>query len=1246
MTQPPTQMAKNFYQVIKSAPKGRYKGIKRNYEVEDLLKLRGSIDIDYTLATRGANKLWQLLHTEPYIAALGALTGNQAVQMVRAGLKAIYLSGWQVAADANSAGDMYPDQSLYPCNSGPDLARRINRALRRADQVECVEAEDYTAQRDWYVPIVADAEAGFGGALNCFELTKAYIESGVSGVHFEDQLGSEKKCGHMGGKVLIPTSQHIRHLNAARLAADVCGVPTIIVARTDAESARLLTTDIDERDHPFIDRSAGRTAEGYFRLRDDNAIQSCIERAKYYAPYCDLIWMETSYPKLSMAREFAEGVHKEYPDKLLHLRPSDMEKFQKELGAMGFKYQFITLAGFHTNNFSMFDLARNYRERGMAAYSELQEQEFAAEKHGYTAVKHQREVGTGYFDYVGLAAAGGVSSTTALKDSTEEAQFYTPTASADEDEIVKITAPETPGDERVLTPDALRFLRDLHNKFEMRRQSLLAQRKILQHKLDEGDYFPDFDPNTEALRADSGWSSQAEIPLDLQDRRVEITGPTDRKMVINAMNSGAKVFMADFEDANSPTWRNQIEGQINLQDAIRGQIHYVNPVTKQEYTLKQDTAALKIRPRGWHLPEKHVLINEKPISASIFDFGLYLFHNAKALKEKGSGPYFYLPKLENAQEAKLWADVFGHAEHLMGLPHGTIKCTVLIEHLLATFQMDEIVHALKDYVVGINCGRWDYIFSYIKVFRNHRKFLLPDRFLITMTSDFLRAYTLLSIKVAHQRNIFAMGHDGTWVAHPGLVPVAREVFDQIMQGPNQIGKQLKTFQTDNQRLTMPPEGVRTEAGFRRNISITLGYMDSWLRGIGCVPLYNLMEDAATAEISRTQLWQWLRHEARLEDGRTIDPQLVKMTIASETERRLVRAGSVVNRIPEASELLEKFVLEPELSDFLTLDAYAQILQHKLDEGDYFPDFDPNTEALRADSGWSSQAEIPLDLQDRRVEITGPTDRKMVINAMNSGAKVFMADFEDANSPTWRNQIEGQINLQDAIRGQIHYVNPVTKQEYTLKQDTAALKIRPRGWHLPEKHVLINEKPISASIFDFGLYLFHNAKALKEKGSGPYFYLPKLENAQEARLWADIGKQLKTFQTDNQRLTMPPEGVRTEAGFRRNISITLGYMDSWLRGIGCVPLYNLMEDAATAEISRTQLWQWLRHEARLEDGRTIDPQLVKMTIASETERRLVRAGSVVNRIPEASELLEKFVLEPELSDFLTLDAYDKLVSQGK
>ncbi|KAH7729924.1 hypothetical protein AAVH_02403 [Aphelenchoides avenae] len=978
MTQP-TSAAKNFYQIVKSAPKGRYKGIKRNYEVEDVLKLRGSIDIEYTLATRGANKLWQLLHTEPYVAALGAQTGNQAVQMIRAGLKAIYLSGWQVAADANSVGDMYPDQSLYPSNSGPELAKRINKALRRADQVECVEADDYKAQRDWYAPIVADAEAGFGGSLNCFELMKAYIEAGASGVHFEDQLGSEKKCGHMGGKVLIPIEEHIRHLNAARLAADVCGVPTIIVARTDAESARLLTSDVDERDHPFIDRAQGRSPEGFYRLKDATAVQACIERAKAYAPYCDLIWMETSHPTLSDAKEFAEGVRKEYPDKMFayncspsfnwkkHLRESDMAKFQRELGAMGFKYQFITLAGFHANNFSIFDLARKYRENGMLAYSELQEKEFASETHGYTAVKHQREVGTGYFDYVSTACSGGVSSTTALKGSTEEAQFHTATAPPDEDEILTITLPEQSGDEKVLTPDSLRFLRELHTNFESRRLQLLAKRKQLQSELDQARYFPDYDPNTANIRNDLKWRG-SEIPADLKDRRVEITGPPERKMVINALNSGAKVFMADFEDSTSPTWRNMVDGQKNLYDAVRNEIQYVHPATKQQYKLDEKHAVLKVRPRGWHLPEKHVLVNDKPMSGSLFDFGLFAFHNARALLDKGSGPYFYLPKLQSAEEAQLWADVFKFAEEKLGVPRGSIKCTVLIEHLLASFQMDEIIHALKDHIVGLNCGRWDYIFSYIKVFRNHRRFIIPDRFQVGMTSPFLRAYSLATIKTCHQRHIAAMGgmaaqipikhdpvanekalaavradkerevtdgHDGTWVAHPGLVPLAKEVFDRGMSGPNQISKQLGNYQPSKEELTAIPEGTITEFGFRRNISVTLGYMDSWLRGVGCVPLYNLMEDAATAEISRAQLWQWLRHEARIDQGETITPNMVKQTIAAETERRMIRAGSVVNRLPEAAELLEKFVLEDELSDFLTLED-DEVVNHA-DLGDLFLD---------------------------------------------------------------------------------------------------------------------------------------------------------------------------------------------------------------------------------------------------------------------------------------------------------------------
>ncbi|VDM76032.1 unnamed protein product, partial [Strongylus vulgaris] len=695
--------------VIKAAPKGRFQGITRDYQVEDVLKLRGSVEIEYTLATRGANKLWQLLHTEPFVPALGAQTGNQAVQMVRAGLKAIYLSGWQVAADANTAGDMYPDQSLYPANSGPELCRRINRSLRRADQIEAVEAEDYLAQRDWYAPIVADAEAGFGGALNCFELMKAYIEAGAAGVHFEDQLGSEKKCGHMGGK--------------QELMQNPVGC--------------LLGSDVDERDHPFIDRDAGRTVEGFYRLKDSTALQYCIERAINYAPYCDLIWMETSHPTIADAKEFAEGVH-------------------KELGALGFKYQFITLAGFHANSYSMFDLARNYKEKGMFAYSALQELEFEAEKHGYSAVKHQREVGTGYFDHVSNAVTGGKSSTTALTGSTEEAQFHTITASSEDEEIMTLTAPTLPGDEKILTPDALRFIKDLNKKFDAKRLNLLKKRTVVQKDINEGAWFPDFSKDTAEIREDKGWKG-AQIPPDLMNRRVEITGPTDRKMIINAMNSGANVFMADFEDSNTPSWRNQLEGQINLYDAVRNNISYVHPTTKKEYTLNKKTSVLNVRPRGWHLLEKHVLIHNTPTSGSLFDFGLYVYHNAKALLDKGSGPYFYLPKLQNAEEAKLWAEVFQYTEERLGIPKGSIKCTVLIEHLLASFQMNEIIYALKDYIVGLNCGRWDYIFSYIKTFQNHRKFLLPDRFQIGMTAPFMRAYSLLCIKTCHQRGIHAMG---------------------------------------------------------------------------------------------------------------------------------------------------------------------------------------------------------------------------------------------------------------------------------------------------------------------------------------------------------------------------------------------------------------------------------------------------------------------------------------------------------
>jgi isocitrate lyase len=406
----------------------RWEGITRDYTAEDVLRLRGSIDIQYTLAELGAERLWDLLNTEPYVNSLGALTGNQAIQQVRAGLKAIYLSGWQVAADANLAGQMYPDQSLYPANSVPQVVKRINQALQRADQIDHVEGRSGTY---WFAPIIADAEAGFGGALNAFELMKAMIEAGAAAVHFEDQLASEKKCGHLGGKVLVPITQFIRTLTSARLAADVMGVQTLVVARTDAHSAALLTSDVDERDHPFL--TGERTSEGFFRIR--SGIETAIARAIAYAPYADVLWCETSTPDIDEAREFAEGVHAVYPGKLLayncspsfnwarKLDAAQIASFQRDLGAMGYKFQFVTLAGFHALNFSMFELARQYAEEGMTAYSRLQQSEFASEQHGYTATRHQREVGTGYFDEVAKVISSGESSTTALAGSTEAAQF-------------------------------------------------------------------------------------------------------------------------------------------------------------------------------------------------------------------------------------------------------------------------------------------------------------------------------------------------------------------------------------------------------------------------------------------------------------------------------------------------------------------------------------------------------------------------------------------------------------------------------------------------------------------------------------------------------------------------------------------------------------------------------------------------------------------------------------------------------
>jgi len=422
----------SFKDFAPSAPEGRFDGIARNYGPADVARLKGSVDVEHTLAKRGAEKLWELLKSEDYINALGALSGNQAVQMAKAGLKAIYLSGWQVAGDSNVSAQTYPDQSLYPANSGPELAKRINNALRRADQIEYAEGD---VKRDYFLPIVADAEAGFGGPLNCYEIMRAYIEAGAAGVHFEDQLASEKKCGHLGGKVLIPTKAHERNLNAARLAADVAGVSTVLVARTDAESAKLITSDIDERDHEFIDFDQGRTPEGFYRLKEDMGVDHCIARGLNYAKCADLIWWETSKPNLDDARRFAEAIQKAHPGKMMayncspsfnweaNLDKETIAKYQRELGAMGYKFQFVTLAGFHQLNFGMFELARGYRTRGMAAYSELQQAEFASEKHGYEATRHQREVGTGYFDLVANTLSGGQASTTAMGESTESAQF-------------------------------------------------------------------------------------------------------------------------------------------------------------------------------------------------------------------------------------------------------------------------------------------------------------------------------------------------------------------------------------------------------------------------------------------------------------------------------------------------------------------------------------------------------------------------------------------------------------------------------------------------------------------------------------------------------------------------------------------------------------------------------------------------------------------------------------------------------
>lgn len=527
---------------------------------------------------------------------------------------------------------------------------------------------------------------------------------------------------------------------------------------------------------------------------------------------------------------------------------------------------------------------------------------------------------------------------------------------------LEVAAQASPEQQAILTPEALRFLARLEREFGPRRRQLLQARAERQ-KLIDGGQKPDFLVSTKSIR-ESSWQV-ASIPDDLRDRRVEITGPTDRKMVINALNSGANVFMADFEDSNAPTWHNLLDGQINIRDAVLGTITYTGPVPApgapgKRYRLNDRIATLMVRPRGWHLEEKHLKVDGRNMSGSLFDFGLCFFHNARAQLERGTGPYFYLPKLESHLEARLWNDVFNLAQDELGIPRGTIRATVLLETLLAAFEMEEILFELKEHSAGLNCGRWDYIFSAIKKFRKDPGFVLPDRADVTMSSPFLRAYSLLLIKTCHKRGAHAMGgmaaqipikndpeahaqalakvkadkereagagHDGTWVAHPDLVPVAREVFDRLMPAPNQIHARREDVKVAAEDLLAIPKGAVTEKGARTNINVALLYLEAWLRGVGCVPLYNLMEDAATAEISRAQLWQWIRHAVKLADGRPMTRELYAAFVPEELERIRALVGEkryAEGRFAEARKLLDDLVMNDEFAEFLTLKAYDQL----------------------------------------------------------------------------------------------------------------------------------------------------------------------------------------------------------------------------------------------------------------------------------------------------------------------------------
>ena len=791
--------------------------------------------------------------------------------------------------------------------------------------------------RNWLPPIVADAEAGFGGALNAFELMRSMIEAGAAGVHFEDQLASEKKCGHLGGKVLVPTSQFIRTLTAARLAADVLDAPTVLVARTDALGATLLTSDVDEYDSEFV--TGERTSEGFFRVRD--GIKAAISRGLAYAPYADVLWCETSTPDLDEAQAFAQAIHERFPGKLLayncspsfnwrkHLDEQQVASFQEALADWGYRFQFITLAGFHSLNplcssspaatrritWPPTSICRNASSpwRGSATPRRAIRRRWDQLLRPRRDRDRPRQLDP---RTQGLDRGGPVQERSSRMTAVGEA---------------KLTASSL----TTLSTEARAFVTRLQRELNPRRLELLERRRERQLELDAGA-LPDFLPETKHVR--HGDWRVASAPNDLRDRRCEITGPVERKMMINALNSGARVFMADFEDANSPTWTNVLEGQANVRDAVRREIEV--DTGEKRYRLNDETATLMIRPRGWHLPERHFEVDGEPISGSLFDFGLVFFHNARELIERGSGPYFYLPKLESHLEARLWAQAFALAEEELGIPIGSIRCTVLIETILAAFEMEEILYELRDYGCALNAGRWDYIFSCIKKFRT-RDWLLPDRAQVTMTVPFMRAYTELLVRTCHHRGAHAIGgmaafipsrkdpevnrvalakvredkeressdgFDGTWVAHPDLVPVATEVFDGVLgQRPNQVERLRDDVVPDASALLSIPDtpGEITEQGLHTNVSVGVRYLDAWLHGVGAATIDNLMEDAATAEISRSQVWQWVRA------GR-FDAEQVRDKAAE------VAAGQ------KAKELFLQLALADQLVEFLTLPAYDHL----------------------------------------------------------------------------------------------------------------------------------------------------------------------------------------------------------------------------------------------------------------------------------------------------------------------------------